>query len=323
MHRFLTTLVVYPLLTLGLLLGSFAVGSLAAPPAERQLAPGVLTTIAPNFEPDDTVSTHDIMEIRANPALQWNPEFLAATDTLYGMADKVKFRRDVYCLEFSFKPLRMIEVDVPVASGGTERKLVWYLVYRVRNTGQVLKPVEGEDGVFTAELGKGGPVRFMPQFVLESQDRHADGKRVPKVVSRPRDSRRRGRDQPRETPGQMLLNSVEMAEQPIPVSDGRIDRGVWGVATWTDVDPRIDFFSVYVGGLTNAYRWDDNAGRLQAGRSAGHAAAASPARCCSSISGGRATSCCPTSGNSATACRSDKADLYDVADGVAYRWVYR
>ena len=89
------------------------------------------------------------------------------------MADKVKFRRDIYCLEFSFKPLRMIEVDVPAASGGTERKLVWYLVYRVRNTGQVLKPVEGKDGVFTAELGKGGPVRFLPQFVLESHDRQS------------------------------------------------------------------------------------------------------------------------------------------------------
>ena len=89
------------------------------PARRRQLAPGVLTTIEPSLEPDDTVSTHDIMEIRANPALQWNPEFLAATETLVGMADKVKFRREIYCLEFSFKPLRMIEVDVPIASGGT------------------------------------------------------------------------------------------------------------------------------------------------------------------------------------------------------------
>ena len=63
----------------------------------------------------------------------------------------MKFRREIWCLEFSFKPLRMIEVDVPLPAGGTQRKLVWYLVYRVRNTGQVLKPVEGEGGVFTAE----------------------------------------------------------------------------------------------------------------------------------------------------------------------------
>ena len=34
---------------------------------------------------------------------------------------------------------------------------------------------------------------------------------------------------------------------------------VWGIATWTDVDPRIDRFSVYVSGLTNALRWQDAA----------------------------------------------------------------
>src|SRR6185295_18840991 len=103
----------------------------AAPPASRQLAPGVLTTIPPNFSPEDTVSTHDVLELRANPALEWKLEFTAGSDTLYGMADKAKFRRDIFCLEFSFKPLRMIAVDLPTAAGGTERKLVWYLVYRV------------------------------------------------------------------------------------------------------------------------------------------------------------------------------------------------
>jgi hypothetical protein len=322
MHRFATTLVVCPLLTLGLLLGGFVAGSLAAPPADRQLAPGVLTTIEPNFTPDDTVSTHEIMEIRANPALQWNPEFMAATETLYGMADKVKFRRDVYCLEFSFKPLRMIEVDVPVAAGGTERKLVWYLMYRVRNTGQVLKPVEGNDGVFTAELGKGGPVRFLPQFVLESQDRLADGNRVPKsyldrvipaavaAISR------------RETPGKMLLNSVEIAEQPIPVSDGRIDRGVWGVATWTDVDPRIDFFSVLVGGLTNAYQWTDNAAAYKPGDKPGRGRRFKHKML--QLNFWRpGDELQPNEREFRYGVPLDKSNLYDVADGVAYRWVYR
>lgn len=31
---------------------------------------------------------------------------------------------------------------------------------------------------------------------------------------------------------------------------------VWGVATWTDVDPRIDRFAIYISGLTNALRWE-------------------------------------------------------------------
>jgi hypothetical protein len=37
------------------------------------------------------------------------------------------------------------------------------------------------------------------------------------------------------------------------------------VATWEDVDPESDFFSIYVQGLTNAYRWEDTAGAVQAG----------------------------------------------------------
>jgi len=332
MHRTATTSVISLLrrpawrqlapLVIGLIACSPVVRSVAAPPAPRQLAPGVLTTIEPSLEPDDTVSTHDIMEIRANPALQWNPDFFAATETLVGMADKVKFRREIYCLEFSFKPLRMIEVDVPVASGGTERKLVWYLVYSVRNTGQTLKPVEGPDGVYSAQPAKGGPVRFLPQFVLESQDRQADGKRIIKsYLDRVIPAAVAAISQ-REKPGRMLFNSVEIAEQPIPVSDGRIDRGVWGVATWVDVDPRIDFFSVLVGGLTNAYQWTDNAAAYHPGDSPGR--------------GRRFThkmlqlnfwrpgdELQPNEREFRYGVPLGNSDLYGVADGVAHRWVYR
>ena len=67
----------------------------------------------------------------------------------------------------------------------------------------------------------------------------------------------------------MLLNSVEIAEQPIPVSDGRIDRSVWGVATWTDVDPRIDFFSVLRRRPDERLSLDDNAGAYKPGDTPG------------------------------------------------------
>jgi hypothetical protein len=320
MRRFAISLTLFFQLALGLLLGSFEQSSFAAPPAERPLAAGVLTTIPPSLEPNDTVSTHDVIELRKDPALQWNPEFLANTETLVGMSDRVKFRREIYCLEFSFKPLRMVEIDVPTASAGTQRKQVWYLVYRVRNTGQTLKPVEGADGVFSTEPGKGGPVRFMPEFVLQSRDRSADGKPVNKSYL------------DRVIPGAVaaisrrerlpLLNSVEIAEQPIPVSDGRIDRGVWGVATWVDVDPRIDFFTVDVGGLTNAYQWTDNPGAYKPGDTPGR--------------GRRFThkflqlnfwrpgdELEPTEQEFRYGVPLDKANLYDVGDGVAYRWVYR
>jgi hypothetical protein len=322
MHRNPTRFVSTTRFAIGLLSGIVAASAIAAPPKERQLAKGVLTTIEPVLEPDDTVSTHDIMEIRANPALNWNPEYFAASDTLVGMSGKVKFRRDIYGLEFSFKPLRMIEVDVPAPSGGTVRKLVWYLVYRVTNTGQVLQPVEGADGVFTTQLAKGGPVRFMPQFILESRDRLADGNPVAKEYLDRVIPAAVAAISARETPGRTLLNSVEIGEQPIPMSDGRIDKSVWGVATWVDVDPRIDFLSVYVGGLTNAYRWVDNPGAYKPGDTPGR--------------GRRFTrkflqlnfwrpgdELSPNEREFRYGVPLNKSDLYGVGDGVAYRWVYR
>jgi hypothetical protein len=290
---------------------------------QRQLAPGVVTTIPPSFEPDDTVSTHDIVEIRSKPDLAWKPEYLAQSDTLVGLSSDVKFRRDVWCLEFSFKPLRMIEVDVPTAAGGgRERKLVWYLVYKVRNTGQVLRPVEGEGNIYTAEMAKGGPVRFLPKFILESNDRGGDGQRVSKAYLDRILPAAVAAINEREMPGRTLLNNVEISEQPIPVSDGRIDRSVWGVATWTDVDPRIDFFSVLVGGLTNAYRWEDVPGGYRPGDLPGKGREF--ARKMLQLNFWRP-------GDELLQDESElrygvplgKADLYGVPDGVAYRWVYR
>ena len=104
--------------------------------------PGVLTTIAPAIAPADTVQVADLVEIRAQGDLQWTPHHDAQSRTLYEMAKSVRFRRDVWCLELSFKPLRMIWVDVPQPSGKMQRKLLWYLVYRVRNTGVGLSPKE-------------------------------------------------------------------------------------------------------------------------------------------------------------------------------------
>jgi hypothetical protein len=268
------------------------------------------------------VSTHDLVEIRANQKLQWKPDYLAESDTLFGLASNMKFRREVWCLEFSFKPLRMIEVSVPGATGGDQTKLVWYLVYRVRNTGQVLKPVEGEGNIFTAAVAKGAPVRFLPKFILESNDLTADGRRISKAyLDRILPSAVAAISQ-RETPGRRLLNSIEISQQPIPVSDERIDRSVWGVATWTDVDPRIDFFSVLVGGLTNAYHWEDAPGAYRAGDPPGKGREF--ARKMLQLNFWRpGDELNQTEQELRYGVPPGKAGLYGVADGVAYRWVYR
>jgi hypothetical protein len=280
--------------------------------AARQLAPGVLTTIPPDLEPDDTVSTHDLVELRSNLELQWKPEYIPATETLYGMSNGAKFRREIWGLEFAFKPLRMIEVD---------GKLVMYLVYRVRNTGKTLEPTEGEGGVFEAKPGSGEPIQFFPQFVLESHDR-AGGERASKAYLDRVLPAAVAAINRREMRGGKLLNSIEMGEQPIPVSGDRAGRDVWGVVTWSDVDPRIDFFSVYVGGLTNAYRWEDAAGGYQPGDPPGRGRQF--ARKMLQLNFWRpGDELFQSEHEFRYGVPLGKADLYDVREGVAYNWVYR
>lgn len=227
--------------------------------AGPRFAPGVLTTIEPNLEPSDTVNVHDMVEIRADKALQRTPNLLSESRTLFEIAEDAEFRQSIWCLEFSFKPLRMMYVDIPQPNMKMQRKLIWYMVYRVRNTGAGLVPEREENGTFTTVKQSLGPQRFIPQFFLNSLDRNAEGDPVRKsyldrilpsavtAIAR------------RELPGGQLLNNVEISEQLLEPEEGRAVGGLWGVATWEDVDPEIDFLAIYVRGLSNAYQWEDAA----------------------------------------------------------------
>jgi hypothetical protein len=216
----------------------------------RALVPGVEITISPDRQEEETFSTQDIVEIlRGIPGLEWKPKLGPITQTLQEMATQTVFRRDIWCLELTFKPVRMLWVDVPQASGKMQRKLVWYMVYHVKNTGKHLHPVRQKDGTYA--LGSvDRELRFIPHFVLEAPEyKKAYLDRIIPVAIEA--------IQQKEDPRRRLLNSVEISDKPIPVSTELVDHSVWGVATWEDVDPRVDAFAVYVQGLTNAYRWID------------------------------------------------------------------
>ena len=244
------------------------VGLLASPafPQEslRRLAPGVLTVIPTDEEPEETFSgPQPLVEITAGVLdLDWDPNYLAKSDTLLEMARSTILRRVIWNLEFAFKPMRMIEVDVPQPDGQVQRKLIWYLVYRVTNRGYALRPLPETDrwGSTTHAIQEVNydTRRFFPQFVLASHefDKEYLDRIIPGAYAL---------IQRRENPGVKIHNSVEITKVPIPLSDARSETGVWGVATWVDIDPRIDFFSIYVGGLTNAYRFEDPEGGFQAG----------------------------------------------------------
>ncbi len=235
-----------------------------APPAGfRKLAPGVETTIPAAVDPHDTVNYHSIVELLGNGVvkdLDWTPNYTSPTKTLKALATDRPFRTTAWYLQFIFKPLRLIEVELPNSKGRLERKVVWYMVYRVKNVGGHLQPVDkpqGDDPLPSAPEVQvvddpGQPIHFFPHFSLEAE---IEGKKMvyaDQLLPAAVDAIRK-----REDPNRPLLNSVNIGAQPIKLSTATEDNSVWGVATWIDVDPRIDFFSIYITGLTNAYRWTD------------------------------------------------------------------
>ena len=224
----------------------------------RHLVPGVMETVDSMRALDESVSRHDVVELLAfDPSFDW--------------AKDIPFRHDVWVLEFKFKPMRMIWVDVPQTGGRMQRKLVWYMVYSVTNPGKIMHPVEDKSlgyELFDKRLvwevkPVDRPIRFVPELLLEGHQFMKDGEGFTKVYPdrvipvADRDIRNR------EDRNRPFLTSVEIAR------DIAVGETVWGVATWEDVDPRIVRFSVYVSGLTNSYRWKDGIGEYQKGDSIG------------------------------------------------------
>ena len=220
----------------------------------RQLAPGVMISIDPMRTLGETVSRHDIVG-------------LLAVDPKFDWAKDIEFRHDIWVLRFRFKPMRMIWVDVPQASGFMQRKLIWYMVYEVTNTGKIMHPLPdvklpyetAEPRALYEVKTVDRPIRFAPEFLLEGHQ-HMKGDtgftkvypdRVIPVAMEP--------IRKREDAKRQFLTSVQMCRE-IAVGES-----CWGIATWEDLDPRIVQFSVYVFGLTNAYRWKDEPGEYKAG----------------------------------------------------------
>ena len=152
------------------LLGSVFAQEQELPKREpRVFAPGVETVIEPTLEPGETTSIHEMVEFRTRDELKWNPRMLTPTRTLHNLAEEARFERELWCLEFAFKPLRMIRLES--ASVEEDPRLVWYLVYRVKNSGEMLSPTKSdEDGGFTAERVPSKPIRFSPHLLLQGHD---------------------------------------------------------------------------------------------------------------------------------------------------------
>jgi hypothetical protein len=253
-------------------------GDLAAQQSARVLAPGVLTVITPKPEAGETFTgpIKFAQVATKHPEVEFAPKLNPPTATIFDKAQRVTLRYKIWSLEFAFKPLRMVYVDVPESPGVIKRKLVWYMAYRIRNTGMHLAPVAHEDATghvtYTMEPPAttpsgipgmpDGKAFFFPHFVLEGEfydtqsSTYVRRAYLDRVIPEAR-----AVIQQREDPAIPLYNTVEMMRRPLAhptAADELSDANTaWGVVTWMDVNPHIDFASIYVQGLTNAFEFTD------------------------------------------------------------------
>ena len=68
------------------------------------------------------------------------PHFDPRSRTLVEMAKQVILRREIYCLSFPSNRYDTSTLTSRDADGRMQRKLVWYMVYRVRYRGGDLRP---------------------------------------------------------------------------------------------------------------------------------------------------------------------------------------
>ena len=232
----------------------------------RKLAPHVMYKVDPFLEVAKSFDRHDVAEL-----LAVNPDFEFAKD--------VSFHRDIWYLEFEFKPVRVIDVDIPQPDGNMKKKKVWYMVYKVRNPGKAFHIAKDEklsttpsavssetspyrpmvtyqtDEAFKV-VSSDLPVNFAPYFTLECvvKTKDVNTKEYKEVVKKYRERfipLAVDRIRAREDPAQKYMTSIEMCRTIKPGEE------YWGVATWIDVDNTTSKFSICVSGLTNAYRWKD------------------------------------------------------------------
>ena len=212
----------------------------------RRLAPGVMQDVIPEHSADATVERHDITEL-----LYINDAFDFAKD--------VPFRHEVWMLEIKYKPIRMIWADIPGPNARMQQKQIWYIVYQVTNSGKVFRSVEQDNKLYKL-VAEDKPVRFAPVFTLEVHNalrKELEGSTkayveqyIPIVLPAIR---------AREDKNREFLTSERM-----PIKEIGVGETVWGIATWQDVDPKSVWFSVYVEGLTNAYKFSDDPAKYAA-----------------------------------------------------------
>jgi len=155
---------------------------------------------------------------------------------------------NLFVMEVQFRPMGLVTVPITdPQSGRTSRQLIWYQVFRTRNVA-LESPVDNTD---TKPVNPKDPIPrpyMIPEFFLiaDGKDRvqvYAD-KVIPEAVAAIEQREKLE-----------LKNTVEIIQRiPEPAADGDDPTWIYGVATWSGIDPETDYFKLFAEGFSNGYK---------------------------------------------------------------------
>jgi hypothetical protein len=161
--------------------------------------------------------------VPALPTIPWQHDRRAFGYTTVSTTPLPKDKEGIWALDFSYKPLRILTVEIP----GKGRRNVHYLYYKIVNR-------------------TGSPRTFVPQFIMVNQEgQRFEDVVIPQAVPL---------IQAREDQSIPVRGAVNIMGVVPPSTKKGVDDAVFGVATWDNWDNKADRFSIYVRGLSDGYK---------------------------------------------------------------------
>jgi hypothetical protein len=169
--------------------------------------------------------------------------------------EELTSQSDFWALEVTFKPMRMIWVDVTdPKTGRRKRELFWYLCYKAVNRPQTQQRDESDTTPLNDEDPPPSPPLFVPEFILMTEEK--TGNKIYRDVVVPEAHAAILKREKRTARDPRFKNSVEVVGPiPAPASPGsEEEEAIFGVAMWRGIDLRTDNFTVFMNGFSNGYK---------------------------------------------------------------------
>ncbi|MDA1014504.1 MAG: hypothetical protein O3A00_08650, partial [Planctomycetota bacterium] len=157
---------------------------------------------------------------------------------------------DLWMLEVQYKPLRMQRMKfIDPQTRKPVYEWIWYLVYRVINR-ELDRKADASNTVAVNGEDAQPQLWFVPRITLVTDD-NGEQKMFPD----------RGLPEVQKQisvrEGLTLLNSLQLSGAPpkLTPKDGGTENAAYGVAIWRGVDPKTDYFTIYMNGFSNSYKY--------------------------------------------------------------------